>query len=49
MLQRYEPSADGRQLTVHIQVDSEGPNKALKVTRVYDHADAIPQQGSRTP
>ena len=48
-VEQYELSADGRQLLVHISFDGEGPNKALKVVRVYDHATAIPAESPPGP
>lgn len=44
-VEHYELSPDGRQLIVHIEFDAEGPNKALKVVRVYDRTSTIPQHG----
>jgi hypothetical protein len=46
-IEHYQLSKDGKQLIVHIDFDSEGPNKALKVVRVYDRATAIPQDAPR--
>jgi hypothetical protein len=38
----YTLTADGRQLQVRIDIGSEGRNKALKVTRVYDRSTRDP-------
>jgi len=38
----YTLSSDGRQLLVHIDVASEGRNKAMKVTRTYDRSTRDP-------
>ena len=38
----YSLSADGRQLTVQIEVASEGRNHAIKVIRVYDRSTRDP-------
>jgi hypothetical protein len=40
--EQYALSADGRQLIVKIEVASEGRNKAMKVTRVYDRSTKDP-------
>lgn len=44
----YTLSADGRQLLVRIEVASEGRNKAMKVTRVYDRSTKDPSQLRQT-
>jgi hypothetical protein len=41
--ERYKLSDDGKHLTVTIKVASEGRNRSLTVTRVYDRASEVPQ------
>jgi hypothetical protein len=44
----YTLAADGRQLLVKIEVGSEGRNKAIKVTRIYDRSSRNPDSLRQT-
>jgi hypothetical protein len=46
--ERYTLSADGRQLTVKIEVASEGRNQAMKVLRTYDRSTKDPASFHQT-
>jgi len=43
VVETYALSSDGRQLLVAIDIGSEGGNRSVKVRRVYDRGNGVPQ------